>query len=311
MSQNEMMTRREFVAAAAACGVTAAFADADGDGYRPEIVRDTVDLGLGKPFRMLHASDTHICGFYASEAAGLSEKMRVRREIYWKYWEKSLPAQLAYAKDNGLPILHTGDLIDFASFANIAEAKRFFAAADVFACVGNHEFGCSGNDLRVTKMLLDAFWPNEISIASRVVNGVNFVAFDNSRYALTSWTTERLRAEFRKNLPTVLLCHIPFYEPSLHGVSIGDHWKKAGTSYLLGVPRAICKTYPDWARKEQTPTEETMDNLETLRKEPNLRAILTGHLHFPFSSRFSPTAMQYVCGCGGYRHGQLREITFC
>lgn len=83
-----------------------------------------------------------------------------------------------------------------ASDAHIAEAKRFFAAADVFACVGNHEFGCSGNDLRVTKM--------------------------------------------------------------------------------LGVPRAVCETYPDWARKEQT-----------------------------------PTAMQYVCGCGGYQHGQLREITFC
>lgn len=305
------MNRRTFMTGLAGCGVCSAFGKMAPLDYSPEVTKDRIDLGLGKSFRMLHLSDSHLSLFYEAEAKGIPEEFRVRQSKWWFYSKSTMAAQIAYAKDNGLPILHTGDLLDYTSEAAIDAAKDFFSSVDVFACIGNHDFNNSGPDRKATEARFATFWPNDIPVASRVVNGVNFVAFDNGDYSLSAAIMERIRTECRKNLPVVLMCHVPFYEPSLQKVSL-EHHKWAKASFLIGVPREIVATYPNpvW-RDSQMTSEETLDYIEELRREPNIRAVLVGHIHFPYKSRFSPTAMQYVCGCSAYQHGQLREITFC
>lgn len=44
------------------------------------------------------------------------------------------------------------------------------------------------------------------------------------------------------------------------------------------------------------------------KAQKNLRAILAGHLHFDFSERFSPTAVQHVVGANC--NGCAAEIEF-
>ena len=44
------------------------------------------------------------------------------------------------AKEYGVPIIHTGDLIDFVSLANLERAERFISENDCFTVAGNHEF---------------------------------------------------------------------------------------------------------------------------------------------------------------------------
>ncbi|MBR5626034.1 MAG: hypothetical protein IKW74_00255, partial [Thermoguttaceae bacterium] len=58
----------------------------------------------------------------------------------------------------------------------------------------------------------------------------------------------------------------------------------------------------------QTPNKTTLDFIDRLKKEPLLKAILCGHLHFSWVGKFSETATQYVVG-GNY-NGTAREIIF-
>ena len=54
-----------------------------------------------------------------------------------KILEQAVEA-VKYAKAHGLTIVHTGDLIDFVSEANLDAAKKFTAENDVFFAAGNH-----------------------------------------------------------------------------------------------------------------------------------------------------------------------------
>ena len=62
----------------------------------------------------------------------------------------------------------------------------------------------------------------------------------------------------------------------------------------------------DYQRQEEDPVTRAF--LADLRREPLLKGILAGHLHFDVQDRFSPTAMEYVVGGNFLFRGQ--EIMF-
>ena len=114
-------------------------------------------------------------------------------------------------------LLHTGDLIDFTSKANYDAVAEHFAGRDTFVCAGNHEFlpyfwDTDREDAAYKAKSYDevqANYPNDPTFASRVVNGVNFVAIDDVFYYTTEKQAELFEREVEKGLPIVLLCHVP------------------------------------------------------------------------------------------------------
>ncbi len=95
----------------------------------------------------------------------------------------------------GAPLIHTGDLIDFVSWANLDFARQFCSRDDCIMAAGNHEFeaGHVGEAFedemyrnQVSERVQAAF-ANDIRFSSRLIGGVNFVAIDNGYYRIERW----------------------------------------------------------------------------------------------------------------------------
>ena len=106
-----------------------------------------------------------------------------------------------------------------------------------------------------------------------------------------------VKAEFAKNLPVVLMCHMPFDTGSIReaiarheSAKRGKAWtlpKNAG-GYLMG------KT-----------DSELLDFLRA--RKSKIKAILAGHLHFEWQGEWEGVPMLVA---GGNYEGRVREISF-
>jgi hypothetical protein len=109
---------------------------------------------------------------------------------------QTLAATLAYAKKNDAFLLNTGDLFDFSSDANVSCVARAFSGRNILSALGNHESrgwhssGRNPGSVQEDDALRSKFekaYGHSVLVASRVVNGVNFVAFDNCGLATKVW----------------------------------------------------------------------------------------------------------------------------
>ena len=271
-----------------------------------------VKIGLEKPFSILHISDTHLCEAYPDELPYDKDKVRFRNSVFGGRQEESLKDSLEWARNNVDAVLHTGDLIDFQTRANLDLARRYFGnTPDIFGCVGNHEFQRhkEGEPIRNTTeynalsadVLRKAF-PFDLALQSTVFGGVNFVAMEQVYGFVTESQVERFHAEVKKGLPIVLCMHVPFFTENIWRADC-KFWPGCGKKFREDTVRAA---YGDYTR--QTNDKTTSDFVSYLKNEPLLKAILAGHLHITVQDRFSPTAMEYVVGPNFLFHGQ--EIMF-
>ena len=136
---------------------------------------------LKAPFDLVHVTDTHFT--YGDErdgekkikhAKGRSEVFGGQQEIWIAYAE-------ATARALNAPIVHTGDLIDFVSQANLDRAKRFFDENDVaLVTAGNHEFAIYIGDgekenaeyRNRSLATVQSYFPNDIRFYAREMGGV-------------------------------------------------------------------------------------------------------------------------------------------
>ena len=91
------------------------------------IIKTTIEIGLEEPVHILHTTDTHLslCDERDNErkqALALHRKKCFNDEN--GSVEKYLEETLEYGKKNCDLIIHTGDLIDFVSEANIDKAAE-------------------------------------------------------------------------------------------------------------------------------------------------------------------------------------------
>lgn len=279
-----------------------------------------IECGLEKPFKVLHVSDTHLSLMNGKELEDACRRKlhddRNGSSFPHGTGERMLAATTAYARMKNLPIVHTGDLIDFVSEANLAVVDRFSASRDVYAVAGNHEWAffmyTKREDVRFNRSLFlarhCAVFHNDMDVSVRTWGGVNLVAFDNWDFQVDEHQERAIKAAFSKGLPTVLLCHCPFYTPRLHADCMAR--TKGRYSDLLGIPademERICKATPSQVWRK--PTARTTAFVEWLKGQSNLKAILCGHLHRYHSEQFSPSAMQYAVGANA--NGDAYEITF-
>lgn len=292
--------------------------------YSPLNIRKrNIHIGLDAPFKMVHISDTHIA---LANSADSERKIMVGagRSRYFPNAEHYLDEAIRYAQAGNMPIIHTGDLIDFVSEANLDFTARHFMTGDFLVSAGNHEFSQFVGEAREDEAykqqsyakVQDAF-PNDLTFFAREIGGVNFVAIDNVYYNVTERQHELVEKEFKRGLPVVLLCHVPFYTPKLCEHTLKSSGGKA--AYVAGVPLSITETFEhndnlpaaeQWRNRsvQQRADKPTLEFQKWLHSQKRLKAILCGHCHEFFEEPFSKTAMQYVVGAN--YNGDAYEFAF-
>lgn len=273
------------------------------------ILKNKLNVGAKKPFSAIHISDTHLTlagerddkekhtlALWRSKTAEFAEAAEVLKKA----------AELA--EKDSLPILHTGDLIDFVSYANLDYAARYVSENKLFMAAGNHEFaqqlGVAGvvEDAAYRNQslpLVQSAFENDIRFSSLIINGVNFVAIDNSYYLFESEQLEKLKAEVNKGLPIVLLMHTPLYEERLYDY----HRKTQGDApvYQINVPLSKMAYYSEDRLIQQRADEATKAAYDYITSCPAIKAVLCGHVHYDFESSVAGRFPQITTGCSTIR----------
>lgn len=268
-----------------------------------------------KPFRILLAGDTHL--IHVDEQDDLrKQELAVRRvrdfgpaEEVQAYWDETI----RYANENCNLFLHAGDLIDFVSHKNCAVMKESLASIRIplLMAAGNHEFSqyvgeAKEDDAYKAQSFeqIQSAARNHLDFASLQLNGINFIAIDNSYYLFKKRHLLQLKDECKKGFPIILLLHNPLFSEGLHDLS--RQIRKQPCTYLCGVPDEYLIAYPPARREQQTPDEPTLKMLDFLRAEPLIKGIFAGHLHYQITSTFTRDIPQIVTG-GNY-NGAVTEL---
>lgn len=258
-----------------------------------------LDIGIPSPIKVIHFSDTHL-----TRADGRDDERKIklakqRRIGPFPDNEAIYTETLALAAEGYDAVLHTGDLIDFVSYANLEEAENFVRTTDCFFSAGNHEFslyvGEAKEDAAYREQSLkkvQAAFGNDIRFDSREVGGVNFVAIDNSYYLFEEFQLDSLKKEVAKGMPIVLLMHNPIYEEALYEYMMS----KSPCAYLVAAPEEKISSYPADRREQQRADEITLRTVEFIKNEPLIKAILCGHIHKDFESDIAVGKPQMAVG---------------
>lgn len=293
----------------------------------PSTLRDVrkikINVGATKPFSALHISDSHLT---LADSRDVPRKLALAesRHRAFSWAAHYFDAAVRYVQQRDMMLIHSGDLIDFVSEANLDFVAEQLKACNTFVSSGNHEFsqfvGEAKEDEGYKAQTFDkvqAAYPNNLEVASRVVNGVNFVALDDVYYYVTEYQHRLMEQEVAKGLPIVLICHVPFYTPKHCANVLKGNNGLAG--YVTGAPLEITRTYQtnpslpadqQWRNRsvQQRADKITLDFIAWLKQQPLLKAILCGHCHHFYEEQFSDTAVQYVVGAG--YNGEAYEVEF-
>ena len=96
----------------------------DVEAFKPLNIKEvTIDIGLKKPFDVMHVSDTHLV-WADDRDEDQKVKLAARRTGYMGFGEHYLDEAIHMARERGMYMFHTGDLYDFISEANLDLAAR-------------------------------------------------------------------------------------------------------------------------------------------------------------------------------------------
>ena len=257
--------------------------------FKPlRVTKRKVDVALAKPLRLLHVSDSHVTRIDSRDPEELRAFALSRSRMGRELGERYLDEASAWARQEGVTLVHTGDLVAFAGEACLEYAGRFLRTGDVVACVGNHEYWLSGtrrnvesNRVACCGQLAAAFPGYPVSV--RRLEGLALFAFDNASGRISQEVAEAFERVVAEGNPIVVACHVPLAAPDLADIA----WCSCGNAEA---------------------DERTVGFVERIRREPLVKAVLAGHVHGERVGRFSPTAMEYVAGA--LFNGEAQEIEF-
>ena len=274
-----------------------------------KLEKNTLYVGLEKPVKLLHVTDTHLT--YADEQDD-ERKHALARRLRDPNKEQYLAEHIAYAEECCDLLVHTGDLMDFVSHGNVEKAREILKNERIFFIAGNHDYSqYVGEAWEDSAYRMNSYMQMGYGLGvpmffnSRIVGGVNVVGIDNSYYHFADWQIWRLKKEVEKGLPVILAFHDPLFEQSLYDY----HYSVSSEdcTYLVGCDEEHLLRYSEFRAVQQRPDAPTLRMIDYIKSEPQIKAILTGHLHFSFESMLTPTLPQFVTG-GAYE-GIAREIT--
>ena len=272
------------------------------------IIQTKIPIGLENPIRFLHITDTHIT---RDDPSGRRRREEIFNVDYENCAEDYFLQAIAYAKKENIPVLHTGDMIDFLSEGNFDFMDKYFADLDYMYAAGNHDFchwvGRAKEDYEYKWTNMKKIAPHVASnlyFDSRLIDGVNFVTLDDSYYLISDAQTEMLRAEAAKGYPIVLAMHVPLYTERFAEATTQEN----PCAYLAGAPEELLETYPEDRRLQQMPDAATLRAIEYIKNEPLIKAIITGHVHRDLEDTLA--GKPQIATKGSYE-GVVRECVLC
>lgn len=270
----------------------------------------TIPVGVKEPFSVLHTSDNHLC---LADERNDERKIRLAKERQYAF-TKGHPERLveraeeifAYARENNLTLLHTGDLIDFVSEANLDYTKKLMEGADVFVAAGNHEFSLYVGEAwedeaykaQSFEHVKEAF-PGNFWFQTRMIGGVKFIALENGYYYVTEEQLRLFKEATAEDVPTVLMVHNPLYSADIF-LKYKEGRPASEPAYLMGCPEDLMWEWEEYRRLQQRPDAVTKEFMDYCEKLPCLKAVLAGHMHEFIASQLDSGIPQYVVG-GGYK----------
>ena len=262
----------------------------------------TIAVGAEKPIRALHVSDTHL-NFMAVRdlLTAKIDDLRLyegRRDVFDAL--SAFAACVLKSRREKRILLHTGDIWDYHSLANYRLAEDGFSMAyDSFYAIGNHDINGHWVSTRVEdweriRAEIERHLPNPTLSASRQINGVNFVAFDNNAEGDVRAPRQRefLEREFARGLPVVLMCHFPLLSEEVRRDI------QNGEGQFAGSKKRDDKIMPYLVYGLRDRRERELN--DWLLAQPNLKAVLCGHKHHRSVYSMGPNAVpMYIAGCAG------------
>lgn len=276
--------------------------------YELNVIKTTINIGIEKPVKFLHITDTHIAlddsERISGRAASCFEGEHEGRTV------ELFKLALRYAQNNKLPILHTGDLIDFFSKATFRVVEELFPKElDYIYAAGNHDFchwvGEAKEDYEYKWENIKVIAPyikSNLYFDSRVIGGVNIVTMDDSYYMISDAQVEMLKAEVAKGYPILLCMHIPFFGPWCN-----QRIKNGNVELQVAIPEKYIVTYPQERQLQVRPDAATLKAVEYIKNEPTIKALITGHNHCNIEEKLDSGLLQIATG--GTFDGYVREIT--
>ena len=269
-----------------------------------KLVKNTLQIGLEKPLKILHITDSHIPFCCETDPEGM-HRQRAQRDEAGSV--RCLEEQIAYGEEHCDVIVHSGDLIDFISKPCLAFARDFFPKhPKVLFIAGNHEYSkydyaVEDMDYRIRSLQdMGGGLGVDLFFTSRIVGGVNFVGIDDGYHQVEYGQLLRLKKEVAKGYPIILFMHAPLYEEELYKAAF-DFWHE------VAVLNADASRHPEVIGDMAEPYPSTKAFYDYVCGEPMIKAVLTGHVHFPFESSLPGGTPQFVTGLGS--EGHAREIT--
>lgn len=205
-----------------------------------------------------------------------------------------------YIRENKIPLVHTGDLIDFVSKKNFEYARKCFDGIEAVVCAGNHEFslyvGEAWEDEDYKKQSLAAVeeaFPDGIEYGVKYINGLKFITLDDGYYYILPEHLEKFRNEISDGNPFVIVIHNPLYSGDLYK-KVMDGKPLTEPPYLTGCPEELLKELSDRRFRQQRADETTQEFMKLCNECENLKAVLAGHLHKHYVSKLDSGVPQLV-----------------
>lgn len=268
------------------------------------VIKTYIHIGIKEEFCVLHASDTHIQ--YADERDSERKLELAKRR---KSEKPEAMANLDFIREKAIreqrTLIYTGDLIDFVSELNFEKAKEFADSIDIFMTAGNHEFshylGEAKEDAAYRNLTLprvQELYKNDIRCSSRIINGVNFVAIDNSYYLIEELQLDYLIEQTKRNFPVILICHVPLFTKELYDIEV---IKENDPANLMSVPEELMINYSSHRYEQQEQDEITEKAYDFIVNCKNIKAILAGHIHKDYEGKLTDDIIQVTTDCNTIR----------
>ena len=276
-----------------------------------DIVKNRIEIGLDKPVKLLHVTDTHLCDLDERDD---DRKKWVLRNDSVEGNKQYFREAIDYCNDHCDMLVHGGDMYSLVSPRSIEVVREHLDLCKNYIVVaGNHEFSQYGGEswegiaYKMTQyQTVRHRLGEDLLFASKVVGGVNVVAIDDGYYRVEDWQIWRLQREVKKGLPIVLLMHVPLYDEDLYQKSLA-FWGKNNGAALIGCDENHLMVYSEYRAYQQRPTPSTMRFIDYVNSEPLIKCVLTGHIHFNHECTLPGGAVQLVTG--NTYGGHAREIT--
>lgn len=285
-----------------------------------KILKSEYNIGLKKPISFLHITDTHIMRD-SQKDNGRAAMFKTTDEQIEDYFLQAL----AYAKENNLPIIHTGDLIDYITNENLEFLDEHFSKMDYLFAPGSHEYVhlvpgseeykawreagfCEDDEYRAKQIKVVApHFKNNLYFDSKMIGEVNFVILDNSYANITVGQLEALKAEVAKGHPVVLGMHNPIDNEDMYKLEWTNPNERLCAPKEKQLEYAIKRNLANPESRVRYFDDATYKAVEYIKNEPLIKLVLCGHLHGSFESRLSDGTVQVMTH--STIAGVVREIT--